>query len=189
MKLVGYARVSTSSQTTAAQRDALKAAGCSIVFEDTASGVADKRSGLKKALAALEPGDCLVVYKLDRLGRSMQNIVNTVLDLDARGIGFKSLTQGIDLADSTGKLLLSVFGWLSEIEREITIERTREGLATAKRRGVKLGRKPKLTTPDVDHARRMIDSGEETVSGMARILKVGRNTLGRALKARAPGLT
>ena len=182
MRLIGYARVSTRDQTVAAQREALLAAGCELIFDDTVSGATKSRSGLDQALAALAPGDVLVVWKLDRLGRSMQHVVNTVLDLDRRGIGFRSLTEAIDLMSSTGKLLLSVFGWLGEVERDLTKERTRAGLAAAKRRGVKLGRRPKLTAADVDHARRTIASGEETVIGMARILKVGRNTLGRALK-------
>lgn len=182
MRLIGYARVSTRDQTVAAQREALLAAGCELIFDDTVSGATKSRSGLDQALVALGPGDVLVVWKLDRLGRSMQHVVNTVLDLDRRGIGFRSLTEAIDLTSSTGKLLLSVFGWLGEVERDLTKERTRAGLAAAKRRGVKLGRRHKLSTADVDHARRMIASGEETVIGMARILKVGRNTLGRALK-------
>lgn len=181
MKLIGYARVSTRDQNVAAQREALLAAGCDTIFDDTISGSTQSRSGLDKALAVLVPGDVLVVWKLDRLGRSMQHVVNTVLDLDRRGIGFRSLTEAIDLTSSTGKLLLSVFGWLAEVERDLTTERTKAGLAAAKRRGVKLGRKPKLTAADVDHARRMIESGAESVAGMARILKVGRNTLGRAL--------
>ena len=146
------------------------------------SGASRHRSGLDQALGQLAPGDVLVVWKLDRLGRSMQHVVNIVLDLDRRGIGFRSLTEAIDLTSSTGKLLLSVFGWLGEVERDLTMERTRVGLAAAKRRGVQLGRRRKLTVADVDHARRTIDAGEESVAGMARILKVGRNTLGRALK-------
>jgi DNA invertase Pin-like site-specific DNA recombinase len=182
MKMIGYARVSTRDQNVAAQREALLAAGCETIFDDTISGSTKSRSGLDKAMAALVPGDVLVVWKLDRLGRSMQHVVNTVLDLDRRGIGFRSLTEAIDLTSSTGKLLLSVFGWLAEVERDLTTERTKAGLAAAKRRGVKLGRKPKLTAADVDHARRMIASGAESVAGMARILKVGRNTLGRALR-------
>ncbi len=182
MKLVGYARVSTRDQNVTAQREALLAAGCELIFDDTISGATKARSGLDAAMAALAPGDVLIVWKLDRLGRSMQHVVNTVLDLDRRGIGFRSLTEAIDLTSSTGKLLLSVFGWLGEVERDLTVERTRAALTAAKRRGVKLGRKRKLTSNDVDHARRMIESGEETVAGMARILKVGRNTLGRALK-------
>ena len=182
MKIVGYARVSTRDQNLETQRHALLAAGCGSVFSDEASGASTARKGLEYALAALEPGDELVVWKLDRLGRSMQHVVNTVLDLQARGIGFRSLTEGMDLSSKTGKLLLSVFGWLGEVERDLTIERTRAALDAAKRRGVKLGRKPKLTMTDVAHARRTIDAGEETVAGMARILKVGRNTLGRALR-------
>ncbi|MBB3862837.1 DNA invertase Pin-like site-specific DNA recombinase [Novosphingobium hassiacum] len=182
MKLIGYARVSTRDQTAAPQREALRAAGCATIFEDTMSGASRHRSGLDQALGQLAPGDVLVVWKLDRLGRSMQHVVNIVLDLDRRGIGFRSLTEAIDLTSSTGKLLLSVFGWLGEVERDLTMERTRVGLAAAKRRGVQLGRRRKLTVADVDHARRTIDAGEESVAGMARILKVGRNTLGRALK-------
>lgn len=186
MKMIGYARVSTRDQNVAAQREALLAAGCETIFDDTISGSTKSRSGLDKAMAALVPGDVLVVWKLDRLGRSMQHVVNTVLDLDRRGIGFRSLTEAIDLTSSTGKLLLSVFGWLAEVERDLTTERTKAGLAAAKRRGVKLGRKPKLAAADVDHARRMIASGAESVAGMARILKVGRNTLGRALRLPLP---
>ena len=179
---IGYARVSTEDQRADMQVAALKAAGCSHVFTDTASGSAHKRLELKRCLDSLRAGDVLVVWKLDRLGRSMQHVVNTVLDLDRRGIGFRSLTEAIDLTSSTGKLLLSVFGWLAEVERDLTTERTKAGLAAAKRRGVQLGRKRKLTGNDVTHARRMIESGEQTVAGMARILKVGRNTVGRALK-------
>ncbi len=182
MKLIGYARVSTRDQTAALQCEALRAAGCERVFEDTISGASRRRSGLDQVLGQLAPGDVLVVWKLDRLGRSMRHVVNLVLDLDERGIGFRSLTEAIDLSTPTGKLLLSVFGWLAEVERDVTLERTRAGLAAAKRRGVQLGRRHKLTAADVDHARRTIDAGEESVAGMARILKVGRNTLGRALK-------
>lgn len=181
MKIVGYARVSRRDQKLDHQLEALKAAGCDPIFSDKATGATTARAGMVAALAALGPGDVLIVWKLDRFGRSMQSVVNMVLDLHARGIGFRSLTEGIDLNNQTGKLLLSIFSWLAEVERDRTIERTAAALATAKRRGVKLGRKPKLTAADVAHARRTIDAGEETVAGMARILKVGRNTLGRAL--------
>lgn len=181
MKLIGYARVSTRDQTVDPQRQALLAAGCDLIFDDTISGATKRRSGLDQALASLTSGDVLIVWKLDRLGRSMQHVVNTVLDLDRRGIGFRSLTEAIDLTSSTGKLLLSVFGWLAEVERDLTTERTKAGLAAAKKRGVQLGRKRKLNGNDVAHAKRLIANGEESVAGMARILKVGRNTLGRAL--------
>lgn len=184
MKTIGYARVSTRDQNLDVQRQALLAAGCDVVFDDKASGASVDRSGLARALEAAAPGDVLVVWKLDRLGRSMQHVVNTVLDLDRRGVGFRSLTEAIDLQSSTGKLLLSVFGWLGEVERDLTVERTKTALDAARRRGVKLGRKRKLSATDIEHARRSIASGEQTVAGMARILKVGRNTLGRALKER-----
>lgn len=100
MKMIGYARVSTRDQNVAAQREALLAAGCETIFDDTISGSTKSRSGLDKAMAALVPGDVLVVWKLDRLGRSMQHVVNTVLDLDRRGIGFRSLTEAIDLTEA-----------------------------------------------------------------------------------------
>jgi DNA invertase Pin-like site-specific DNA recombinase len=182
MAMIGYARVSTREQNVDAQREALLAVGCDTIFDDVVSGSTQSRTGLDKALGELVAGDVLVVWKLDRLGRSMQHVVNIVLDLDRRGIGFRSLTEAIDLSGSSGKLLLSIFGWLAEVERDLITERTKAGLAAAKRRGVTLGRRRKLTSNDIDHARRMINSGEQSVVGMARILKVGRNTLGRALK-------
>lgn len=182
MRKVGYARVSRRDQKLDLQLDALRAVGCDPIFSDHASGANAARTGMAKALMALAPGDVLVVWKLDRLGRSMKSVVNAVLDLQERGVGFRSITESIDLSSPTGKLLLSIFGWLAEVERDRTIERTAAALETAKRRGVKLGRKPKLTSADVAHARRAIEAGEETVAGMARILKVGRNTLGRALR-------
>lgn len=185
MKTIGYARVSTREQSLAMQRQALVDAGCDVIHTDEASGALAIRKGLQAALKGVHASDTLVVWKLDRLGRSMGHVVATVLDLDARGVRFRSLTEAIDLGTPTGKLLLSVFGWLAEVERDLTVERTRLALAAARRRGVKLGRRPKLTSVDVDHARRVIASGEETVAGMARILKVGRNTLGRAIKTRA----
>ena len=181
MNMIGYARVSTRDQTLDLQHQALRAAGCSVIYDDKASGAAQSRSGLHQALSALTSGDVLVVWKLDRLGRSMQHVVNTVLELDRKGIGFRSLTESIDLSNSTGKLLLSVFGWLAETERDLVIERTNAGLLAAKKRGVRLGRKPKLSYAQIKHARHMIDTGQEGVASMARILKVGRNTLGRAL--------
>ena len=179
--VVGYARVSTRDQSLETQRQALQKARCEAIYTDTASGASAARKGLREALSAVQAGDTLVVWKLDRLGRSMAHVVGTVLELNARGVGFRSLTEAIDLAAPTGKLLLSIFGWLAEVERDLTVERTRAALEAARRRGVKLGRRPKLTGADVDHARRAILRGEETVAGMARILKVGRNTLGRAL--------
>lgn len=181
MKIVGYARVSRKEQKLDLQLRALEAAGCDPIFTDKASGATTARSGLNQMLKVLEAGDTLVVWKLDRFGRSMQSVVNMVLELHGRGIGFRSITEGIDLSSQTGKLLLSIFGWLAEVERDRTIERTAAAIETARQRGVQLGRKRKLSSADVANARSKINAGEETVSGMAKILKVGRNTLGRAL--------
>lgn len=184
VKKVGYARVSKRDQNLEVQRPILEAAGCEVIFTDRVSGTKTSRVGLDKALKSLEPGDELIVWKLDRFGRPMLWVINTVLDLHARGIKFRSLTEGIDLDNQTGKLLLSIFGWLGEVERERLIERTQAAVDTARARGVKLGRKRKLTSTDIEHARRAIEAGEQTVTGMAAILKVSRNTLGRALHRR-----
>jgi DNA invertase Pin-like site-specific DNA recombinase len=181
MKMIGYARVSRREQKLDLQLRALEAAGCDKIFTDKVSGATTARAGLTQMLKVLEPGDVLVVWKLDRFGRSMQSVVNMVLELHGRGIGFRSITEGIDLTSQTGKLLLSIFGWLAEVERDRTIERTAAAIETARSRGVQLGRKRILTPKDVAKARRLIEAGEETVSGMAKSLKVGRNTLGRAL--------
>lgn len=132
MKTIGYARVSTRDQSLAMQRQALVDAGCDVIHTDEASGAVVGRKGLQTALRGVQDGNMLVVWKLDRLGRLMRHVVTTVLDLGT----------------STGKLLLSVFGWLAGVERDLTIERTRAAFAAAKRRGVE------LNASDVDHARR-----------------------------------
>lgn len=182
---IGYARVSTSDQTLDLQRDALREAGCSKVFTDQGvSGTATSRPGLGRAMKALEKGDTLVVWKLDRLGRSLSHLVQTVTDLGERGIGFQSLSDPIDTTNAGGRLVLHMMAALAEFEHSLIIERTRAGLKAAKRRGVRLGRKPILTAAQVAHARRLIDSGESP-RAIASTLRVARNTLWRALKAAA----
>jgi len=136
---VGYARVSTGEQTLDLQLDALKAAGCDRVFQDTASGAKAERPGLGKALDFLRPGDTLVVWRLDRLGRSLQHLIQTLLELDQRGVGFKSLTESIDTTTPGGKLVFHIFGALAEFERDLIRERTQAGLAAARARGRKGG--------------------------------------------------
>src|SRR6476661_897988 len=129
--LVGYARVSTHEQTLALQQDALKRAGCERVFTDTVSGAkwtAQERAGLTNALAFMRPGDTLVVWKLDRLGRSLKQLIETVTALQERGIGFRSLTEQIDTTSSGGKLIFPVFGALAEFERDLIQEHTQAGL-------------------------------------------------------------
>ena len=129
--LYGYARVSTGLQDPALQLDALTAAGCARVFTDTASGTLDHRPELDKLLEVVLPGDVVVVWRLDRLGRSLKHLVATVLDLGERGVGFRSLTEAIDTTTAGGKLLFHIMGALAEFERQLIVERTRAGLAAA----------------------------------------------------------
>ncbi|MFI5022399.1 MAG: recombinase family protein [Alphaproteobacteria bacterium] len=180
---IGYARVSTVDQTLALQRDALKEAGCEKVFADHGvSGTATTRPGLDRALKALKPGDTLVVWKLDRLGRSLSHLVQIIAELGGRGINFRSLSDPLDTESAGGRLVLHIMGALSEFERSLIVERTRASLIAAKRRGQKLGRKAILTPAQVKHARRLIDGGESPRT-VATTLRVGRTTLWRALKA------
>ena len=179
---IGYARVSTDDQNMSLQLDALAAAGCEKVFQDEISGAATKRPGLDEALAALQPGDVLTVWRLDRLGRSMQHLVNTVNDLAGRGAGFQSITEAMDTTTAGGELVFHVMGALAQFEHRLIAERSRAGIEAARRRGKHLGRPADLTPEKVGHARQMIDSGEQSVTGMAEILDVHRVTLHKALK-------
>jgi DNA invertase Pin-like site-specific DNA recombinase len=185
MKLVGYARVSTEDQNLALQHDALRAAGCESVHDDRGiSGVTTDRPGLAAAIAACASGDVLVVWKLDRLGRSTLELLGLVQDLDRRGIGLKVLTgagASIDTTRPEGRMILAVFAAMAEFEHDLNRERTRAGMAAAKRRGRHVGRPPKLTPHDVDIARQLIDSGRERAE-VAATLKVGVSTLRRALR-------
>src|SRR4029434_5299820 len=133
--LIGYARVSTHDQTLALQQDALTQAGCERLFTDTASGAKADRPGLEEALSHIRSGDTLVVWKLDRLGRSLPHLIETITRLQERGIGFKSLTEQIDTTTSGGKLIFHVFGALAEFERDVIRERTQAGLIAARARG------------------------------------------------------
>lgn len=183
MKL-GYARVSTDDQNPALQLDALKAAGCERIYTDKGqSGALRSRPQLDKCLAALQPGDVLTVWKLDRLGRSLPHLVAVLGDLQGRGVGFLSLTEAIDTGSAAGRLLGHVFGALAEFERALLVERTRAGITAAKRRGVKLGRKPALSPEQVAHARKLIEAGDSP-GHVARLLGVARSTLYKALSSR-----
>lgn len=179
---IGYARVSTGDQNLDLQEQALSAAGASRIFTDRVSGAATSRPGLDKALAALTTGDVLVVWRLDRLGRSLSHLITLVHGLGERGIGFRSLTEGIDTTTAQGKLVFHMMGALAEFERALISERTRAGLQAAKARGGRLGRKPALIASQVEHARKLIQAGERPVD-VARSLQVGRATLYRALRA------
>jgi DNA invertase Pin-like site-specific DNA recombinase len=143
--LIGYARVSTHDQTLNLQQDALQKAGCNKIFTDTASGTKAERKGLDEALAYVRPGDTLVVWRLDRLGRSLPHLITTMTGLEERGIGFKSLTENIDTTTSGGKLIFHIFGALAEFERNLIRERTTAGLMAARARG-RTGGRPKVLT-------------------------------------------
>ena len=181
--LFGYARVSTLDQNPALQLDALKLAGCERIFTDEGiSGGAIKRPALDKALAALKPGDVLIVWKLDRLGRSLSHLIQITKHLGERDIGFRSLSESIDTTSASGRLLFHIMGALAEFERALITERTRAGMVAAKQRGVKVGRKPKLSPDQIDHARKLIDAGESP-RHVATSMGVSTATLYRKIPA------
>jgi|SRR5271166_3758482 len=180
---IGYARISTNEQSLDLQRDALTKAGCGEVFEDRGvSGTAVQRPGLAGALARLASGDVLVVWKLDRLGRSLPHLISTVAELGARGVGFASLSESIDTTTAGGKLVFHIMGALAEFERSLIIKRVTAGIAAAKKRGKHVGRPPKLSPEQIAHARDAIDNGMQTAAGMAALLGVDYSTLWRAMR-------
>ena len=181
MALIGYARVSTAEQDTALQTDALQKAGCERIFEDTVSGAKAERPGLASALAFLRDGDVLMVWRLDRLGRSLAHLIEVVGALEARGIGFRSLTEAIDTTTSGGRLIFHVFGALGQFERDLIRERTRAGLVAAAARGRRGGRKPVITSEKLQRARGHIAKGLSVREAAAR-LKIGKTALYAALQ-------
>ena len=180
---IGYARVSTEEQNLDLQIDALKAAGCEKIFSDEGmSGASIERDGLSQAILGSGDGDILVVWKLDRLGRSLSFLIDLMEKLGKNGTGFQSLQDGIDTTTSGGKLVFHIMGALAEFERDLIRDRTKAGMAAAKRRGKHVGRPAALTDEQITFAKRTIAAGDDTVSGLASILGVHRNTLKRALQ-------
>src|SRR3954463_390238 len=159
MELVGYARVSTLDQTPALQLDALSAAGCTKIFDDHASGARSDRPGLQRALDYAREGDVLVVWKLDRLGRSLAHLLEIVTTLEKRGVGFRSITEAIDTTTPGGRLVFHLFAALGQFERDLIQERTRAGLAAAAARGRPSGRKRVMTAEKLKRARAMVTQG------------------------------
>lgn len=181
--LIGYARVSTQDQHPALQIDALKAAGCERVFEEKASGAQRDRPELLKSLDYLREGDTLVVWKLDRLARSLKQLIETVEVLEARNIGFISLTEHIDTTTSGGKLIFHIFAALAEFERSIIAERTKAGLAAARLRGRKGGRPPSMTDKDRIAAKALLADPDIPVAEVARRMGVSVATLYKHIPA------
>lgn len=184
MTRVGYARVSTSDQDPALQLDALTSAGCGRIFEDQASGARTGRPGLAEALGYLRSGDVLVVWKLDRLGRSLSHLIETVSALEKKGVGFLSLTEAIDTTTPGGRLIFHMFGALGEFERDLIRERSRAGLVAAAARGRKGGRKPVISPDLLARARALMSKGL-TVREAAIRLKIGKTALYEALRQQA----
>lgn len=178
---IGYARVSTADQSNCPQLDALRQAGCETFYEEIASGSRRDRPQLENALRALRKGDTLAVWRLDRLGRSLVDLVEIITGLEQRGVEFESLTEGIDTTSATGRLVFHLFASLAEFERNLIRERTKAGLAAARARGRKGGRRPKLSDGQVRKAKAMLQDPDLTKMEVARFLGVSRVTLNKAL--------
>ena len=181
--LIGYARVSTDEQNLDLQLSALKQAGCEQTYTDKISGTKANRPGLIEALSHLREGDTLVVWRLDRLGRSLRHLIDTVTDLQERGIEFKSITEAIDTRTSGGKLVFHIFGALAEFEREIIRERTNAGLSAARSRGKTGGRPKALTDKQVQILHQLAADRSNSVQEICKTLGISRKTFYRYVNA------
>lgn len=181
MSLIGYARVSTTEQNLDLQKDALKAAGCSRIFTDQLSGSKADRPGLKQAMDYLREGDTLVVWRLDRLGRSLQHLIDTVKVLQERQIDLIVLQEKIDTTSAGGRLFFHIFGALAEFERDLIRERTQAGLLAARARGRTGGRPPAMTPEKVAMARQLMADPANSITKICHALGVSRATLYRAV--------
>ena len=178
----GYTRVSTNDQDTQLQLDALKDAGCERLYQEKQSGIKQDRLELQQCLKSLRAGDSLIVWKLDRLGRSLQHLIEVIADLESREIGFQSLTENIDTTSPTGKLIFHIFGSLAEFERGLIRERVKAGLVAVKKKGTRFGRPQALNDSDKDMALAMFNGGATKIA-IARHFNVTRQTIYTLLKA------
>jgi len=179
---IGYARVSTQDQNLDLQNDALKAAGCENIYTDKMSGAKTNRPGLEEILGFIRKGDTLVVWKLDRLGRSLKHLIQVLNQLDERGVYFKSIQESLDTSTPGGKLIFHVFGALAEFERDIIRERTMAGLAAARARGRKGGRPRKLSKKQVEMAKKLMNDPTISIGEICRTMGVSKATLYRFAK-------
>ncbi|MGI2729412.1 recombinase family protein [Bacillus cytotoxicus] len=180
--LIGYARISTNDQNLDLQKDALKQAGCKRIFADVVSGATSSRSGLDEALDYVREGDTLVVWKLDRLGRSLKHLIETINTLNEKGSAFRSLQENMDTSTSGGKLIFHVFGALAEFEREMIQERTQAGLSAARARGRVGGRPKVMDTTKVSMAKSLMKDPNYSTEDICNTLGVSRATLYRYLQ-------
>ncbi len=179
---IGYARVSTEEQNLSLQLDELEAAGCEKIFRDEGiSGITIERDGLSQALLAIGEGDTLVVWKLDRLGRSLSFLCDLIERLGNQEAGFHSITDGIDTNTSGGTLVFHIMGAMAQFERSLIVERTKAGMAAAKKRGQHIGRPPALSSGQIQHMHELLNHGK-TQGSVAEILGVSANTIGRAVR-------
>lgn len=179
--IVGYARVSTQDQSLDLQNDALRAAGCEEIFSEKITGKQRERPELQNCLRMLRKGDILVVWKLDRLARSLKDLVELITGLEAKQVGFRSITEAIDTTTAGGKLVFHIFGALAEFEHNLIRERTLAGLAAARARGRKGGRRPSMSSSDIQKANAMLKDTNITKTEVARHFGVSRVTLNKAL--------
>ena len=179
---IGYVRVSTSDQSLSLQKDALEKVGCERIYEDEMSGMKNNRPGLNKALEMLREGDTLIVWKLDRLGRSVKSLIDLVSELNTKNIHFKSLTDSIDTSTPSGRFFFHMMASLAQMERELIVERTKAGLAAAKKLGRVGGRKRLMTESKLESAKKLLNSGEHP-KDVARNLGVSIATLYRWIPA------
>ncbi|CAH1388306.1 recombinase family protein [Candidatus Nitrotoga sp. M5] len=179
--IIGYARVSTADQNTALQIDALNAAGAERIYQESQSGVSRDRLELAKCIDTLRSGDTLIVWRLDRLGRSLKDLVAIIAELEGKGVGFRSITEAIDTTTAGGKLVFHIFGSLAEFERSMIQERTKAGLAAARARGRKGGRPRALSADQVKKANAMLSDPTITKTEVAKHFKITRATLNAAL--------
>lgn len=179
--MIGYARVSTDDQNLDLQLDALRGAGCERIYSDKISGAKAERPELSRALEQARAGDTLVVWRLDRLGRSLQDLIARVNTLKERGVGFRSLTEQIDTTSAGGRLVFHLFGSLAEFERELIQERTKAGLSAARARGRVGGRKPKLTPAQAKHVRQLYDE-HRPLAEICELVGITKPTIYRYLR-------
>jgi DNA invertase Pin-like site-specific DNA recombinase len=179
---IGYARVSTEDQHLDVQRNALRAEGCDKIFAEKITGTSHSRPALQAALSSLHAGDVLVVWKLDRLGRSLQHLIEIVQQLEHRDISFHSLSDNIETHSSGGKLLFHILGAIAEFEAALISERTKAGIAAARKKGKRIGRPPRLNGRQVKRAKLLLENGSFSMADVAGQLKVGKTTLWRNLK-------
>lgn len=180
--LVGYARVSTADQSLDLQLDAFKKIDCTQIFTDTVSGYKTERAGLQRALEYVRAGDTLVVWKLDRLGRNLRHLITTISELKERGVGFKSLQEGMDTSTPMGMMIFHVFGALAEFERDLIRERVIAGMEAARARGRLGGRPGKLTKARWEMVRDLYNSKQQSVGEICEFAGISKTTLYRLLK-------